>query len=104
MASVFPYPQIDIQRVTFSMKLGGEYRFCNIHLRHWRRQAEELGVDADALVHRVDDLAAQLADHVLDVERSMTEEGLTHPLIRRLAARLITRTKSCRKILRGPIS
>ncbi len=103
LASVFPYPRIDIQRVTLSMKLGGEYRFRNIQLRHWRRQAEELGVDAGALVHRVDDLAAQLADHVPDVARRMTEEGLTHPLIRRLAARLITRTKACRKVLRGQI-
>ena len=101
LASVFPYSQIDIQRVTLSMKLGGEYRFRNIRVRHWRRQAEELGVDADALVRRVDDLAAQLANRVLDVERSMTEEGLTHPLIRRLGARLTARVKTCRRVLAG---
>jgi serine/threonine-protein kinase HipA len=101
LASLFPYSQIDIQRVTLSMKLGGEYRLRNIRLRHWRRQAEELGVDADALVHRVDDLAAQLADRVSDVERSMTEEGLTHPLIRRLARRLTARAKTCRRVLAG---
>jgi serine/threonine-protein kinase HipA len=101
LASVFPYSQIDIQRVKLSMKLGGEYRFRNIQLRHWRRQAEELGIDPDDLVHRVDDLANQLADHVPNVERSMMEEGLAHPLIHRLAARLTARAKACRKILRS---
>ena len=101
VASVFPYPQIDIHHVKLAMKLGGEYRVRNIQLRHWRRQAEELGVDADRLVHRVDGLATQLADHVADVERRMIEEGLTHPLIHRLAIRLIARSKMCRKILCG---
>jgi serine/threonine-protein kinase HipA len=94
-----PYSEIDIQRVKLSMKLGGEYRFRDIRLRHWRRQAEELGIDPDELVHRVNDLANQLPDHITDVERSMTEEGLTHPLIRRLAARLTARAKACRRVL-----
>jgi serine/threonine-protein kinase HipA len=101
LASVFPYPRIDIKRVKLSMKLGGEYRFRNIQIRHWRRQAEELGVNPDELVHRVDELAMQLTDHVPEVERRMTEEGLTHPLIHRLAGRLTTRAAACRKLLRG---
>jgi len=99
LASVLPYSEIDIQRVKLSMKLGGEYRFRDIRLRHWRRQAEELGIDPDELVHRVNDLANQLADHITDVERSMKEEGLTHPLIHRLAARLTARAKACRRVL-----
>jgi len=100
VASVFPYPQIDIHRVKLSMKLGGEYRFRNIHIRHWRRQAEELGVDPDELVHRVDDLATRLADHVPDIARRMTDEGLAHPLIPRLANQLTARAAACRDILR----
>jgi len=99
LASVFPYPQIDIQRVKLSMKLGGEYRSRNIQLRHWRGQAEELGINPAELVQRVDDLANQVADYVPYIERSMTEEGLAHPLIHRLAARLTARAKACRKIL-----
>lgn len=82
-----------------SMKLGGEYRFRDIRLHHWRRQAEELGIDPDEFVRRVAGLASQLADHIPGVERSMTEEGLTHPLIRRLAARLTARAKACRRVL-----
>jgi serine/threonine-protein kinase HipA len=100
VASVFPYPQIDIHRVKLSMKLGGEYRFRNIQLRDWRGQAEELGVDADELVHRVDDLAKQLAEHVPAIARRMTDDGLAHPLILRLANQLTARAAECRDLLR----
>lgn len=100
LASVFPYSQIDLQRVKLSMKLGGEYRFRNIQVRHWRRQAEELKVDADELVGRVDDMARRIADAIPEIDQRMTEEGLTHPLVHRLARRLVTRAAACRKVLR----
>lgn len=101
LASVFPYSQIDLQRVKLSMKLGGEYRFRNIQLRNWRRQAEELKVDADGLVERVDDMARQMLDAVPEIDRRMSQEGLTHPLIHRLANRLVARAAACRKVLHG---
>jgi serine/threonine-protein kinase HipA len=101
LASVFPYSQIDLQRVKLSMKLGGEYRFRNIQIRHWRRQAEELKVDADELVGRVDDMARQIGDAVPGIERRMSQEGLTHALIHRLTTRLVTRAAACRKVLHG---
>jgi serine/threonine-protein kinase HipA len=100
LASVFPYSQIDLQRVKLSMKLGGEYRFRNIQLRHWRRQAEELKVNADELVGRVDDMARRIADAIPEIDQRMTEEGLTHPVVHRLARRLVTRAAACRKVLR----
>ncbi|HSY30576.1 MAG TPA: type II toxin-antitoxin system HipA family toxin [Verrucomicrobiae bacterium] len=99
VASVLPYPDIDIERVKLSMKLGGEYRLRNIRLYHWHRLAEELHVNPDAMVQRVDEFAKQLADHVPDIKRRMTEEGLTHPVIPRLADALIERAAACRRIL-----
>jgi serine/threonine-protein kinase HipA len=101
LASVFPYSTIDLQRVKLSMKLGGEYRFRTIQLRHWRRQAKELKVDSDELVGRVNDMARQMADAVPEIERRMSQEGLTHPLIHRLATRLVARAAACRKVLHG---
>jgi serine/threonine-protein kinase HipA len=100
VASVLPYPDIDIERVKLSMKLGGEYRLRNIRLYHWRKLAEELHVNPDALIQRVDDFARQLADHIPDIRRRMTEEGLAHPIIPRLADALTTRAASCRDTLR----
>ena len=100
MASVVPYQDINTDRVKLSMKLGGEYRLRNIRLYHWRRLAQELHVDPDATIQRVDDFARHLADHVPDIRRRMTEEGLTHPIIARLADALTARAAACRAILR----
>jgi serine/threonine-protein kinase HipA len=100
VASVVPYQDINIDRVKLSMKLGGEYRLRNISLNHWRRLAQELHVDPDATIQRVDDFARHLADHVPDIRRRMTEEGLTHPIIARLADALTARAAACRAILR----
>ena len=96
----FRYPDINIHRVRLSMKLGGEYRFRNIHLRHWQKLAEELGLDPGELVHRVDEIARQTVDYVPDVRRRVTEEGLPHPIVARLADALIARAAACRAILR----
>jgi serine/threonine-protein kinase HipA len=100
VASVLPYPDIDIERVKLSMNLGGEYRLRNIRLYHWRKLAQELHVDPDDTIQRVDDFARQLADHVPDIKRRMTEEGLTHPIIARLADALTARAAAYRAILR----
>jgi len=99
VASVLPYADIDIERIKLSMKLGGEYHLRNIRLYHWHRLAEELHVNPDAIVQRVDEIAKQLADHVPDIKGRMTEEGLTHPGIPRLADALIERATACRRFL-----
>ena len=105
MSSIKTAPESPAIRNFFD-SIAFRYDFLN-HLlsfnvdRHWRRQAEELGINPEELVHRVDDLANQLVDHLSEVERSMTEAGLTHPLIHRLAARLTVRAKACRKVLRS---
>jgi serine/threonine-protein kinase HipA len=100
LASVLPYPNIDIQRVKLSMKLGGEYRFRNIQARHWRTMAEELRIDPDRLLQRVNDFATRLADNVSDIRRRMIDEGLAHPLIPRLTDALTRRAAACQKIFR----
>ena len=67
------------------MKLGGEYRPRNIGMRQWQKLAEELRMDPDALTRRVDEFAVQLGSHVSDVKLRMTKEGLSRPIIARLA-------------------
>ena len=81
------------------MKLGGEYRLRNIGLRQWRKLAEELRIDADEMTHRVDNLARRLSDHVSEVRHGMTDEGLAHPIIARLADALTTRCVACLETL-----
>lgn len=98
LASALPYPDIEVEKAKLSMKLGGEYRLRNIGLHHWRNLAEELRLDPDAVVHRVDDFARQLGDRVSEIKQRMTDEGLAHPLIARLTDALTARSVACRKI------
>jgi serine/threonine-protein kinase HipA len=99
VVSVLPYHDINIDRVKVSMKIGGEYRLRNIRLYQWRRLAGELRIEPDAVIQRLDDFAKLLADHVPDIRRRMTEEGLTHPVIPRLADALATRASGCSEML-----
>ena len=99
VASVLPYPDKDILKVALSMKLAGEYRLHNITLHHWRKLATELHVDPDAMTAPVHTFAAQLGDHVSEIRRRMTEEGVDHPIIARLGDALVARAASCRQLL-----
>jgi serine/threonine-protein kinase HipA len=99
VASVLPYRDINIDRAKLSMKIGGEYRLRNIRLFQWRKLAGELRIEPDAMIQRLDDFAKQLDDNVLDIRRRMTEEGLTHPIIPRLADALATRASGCSEML-----
>ena len=99
VASVLPYPDIDIEKAKLSMKLGGEYCLRNIYKNNWGKLAEQLRMGPDGLISRVDDFARQLANQVPDMRRRMTEEGVDHPIIARLADALIARVARCRQIL-----
>lgn len=100
VARILPYTQIDIKKTKLSMKLGGEYRFSNIQAGHWRKMAQDIQLDPDKVVQRVEDFARQLPDHIADTQRQMTREGIDHPLIARLARRLTARAAACRRIFR----
>jgi serine/threonine-protein kinase HipA len=99
LASVLPYQNINIERARLSMKLGGEYRFRNIQSRHWRKMAQEVRLDPDQVIARVNEFSGQVADHAADIARQMRKEGIDHPLIPRLSEALATRAADCRKIL-----
>ncbi len=100
VASVLPYPDINIEKARLSMNIGGEYRLRNIRPYHWRKLAVELKLDPDKTLRRVSDLADQLADHVSAVKQQMVSEGLKHPIIPRLAGALAKRATASRKMIR----
>jgi serine/threonine-protein kinase HipA len=79
------------------MKIGDEYRFRDIHARQWRKMAQEVRLDPNKLIQRVNEFAAQLADHAADIGRRMREEGIDHPLIPRLVESLAARADACRR-------
>jgi len=97
LASALPYAQIDIKRAKLSMKIGGEYLFQNIQIRHWKKMAQELRLDPEQVVERLRLFAGELPDLVADVEKRMKAEGLKHPLISRLTEKLISRAAAFQK-------
>jgi serine/threonine-protein kinase HipA len=99
VASVLPYPDINIEKAKVSMKIGGEYRLRNIQPRQWRKLAAELKLDPDKTLRRVSELAGQLADHVSTVKQQMVSEGLKHPIIPRLAEAVTKRAAAIRKMI-----
>jgi serine/threonine-protein kinase HipA len=101
VASVLPYPDINIEKAKVSMKIGGEYRLRNIQPRHWRKLAVEQKLDPDKTLRRVSELAGQLADHVSTVKQQMVSEGLKHPIIPRLAEAVAKRVAASRKMIRA---
>ena len=57
IASILPYPDIDIQKARSSMKIGNEYRLRNIGKYQWQKLAQGASVDPDALTARIVEIA-----------------------------------------------
>ncbi|MFZ0888846.1 MAG: type II toxin-antitoxin system HipA family toxin [Candidatus Binataceae bacterium] len=99
LASVLPYPTIDQQKAKLAMKLGGEYRLRNISLRNWQRLAADVRIPEDSLIDRIRTLAGEIPDHAADIQKQLTDEGLSHSTITTLARKLRARANSCRTLL-----
>jgi serine/threonine-protein kinase HipA len=95
IASALPYDNLDPHRMKLAMKIGGEYRIRDITMRQWRKSAAELGLEPEAVVSRVVELAGMMPDHITDVSRRIAAEGLDHPLTKRLETELVTRARRC---------
>lgn len=87
LSSQLPYPELIDQRV--AMKIGGEYDIPLIGLAEWRKQALICGVDADALVNRIRQMADMLPDVVAAARKQALQDGIDRSIVTVLAAKLI---------------
>jgi len=101
VASILPYPEINIEKAKVSMKIGGEYRLRNIRAYHWRKLAVEMKLDPDETLDRVSDFARRLADYASTVKKQMMSEGLNHPVIPRLADAVAKSAATSRKMMQA---
>lgn len=99
LASILPYPNVNLSKVKLAMKVGGEYRLRNIGLRHWQRLATELRLDDAKLIDRIRAMAQVMPDQAAAIQEQIAEEGLSHVTITRLCKRLETRAVACQKLL-----
>ena len=101
IASALPYPELDPQRVKLAMKIGGEYRLRDIGLRQWRKFAKELNLSPGETVDRAANFALQLPHHVEMIRDTVMAEGLDHPIVDRLLAGIVDRSRLCRRSLQA---
>jgi serine/threonine-protein kinase HipA len=99
LASILPYPSVDMSKVKLAMKIGSEYRLRNIGLRDWQRLATDLRLDGATLIDRIRVMAQAMPDQAAAIQGQIEEEGLSHVTITRLRGRLSTRAKACGKAL-----
>ncbi|HET9101687.1 MAG TPA: type II toxin-antitoxin system HipA family toxin [Acidobacteriaceae bacterium] len=104
LASVLPYPSVDMSKVKLAMKIGGEYQLRNIGPRHWQKLATELRLDEEKLIDRIRAMARAMPDQAAAIQKQIEEEGLSHVTITRVCKRLATRAVACQRILQLPSS
>ncbi len=99
LASILPYPAVDMSKVKLAMKVGGEYRLRNIGLRHWQKLAAASRLDVARLIDRIRAMAEAIPDQAAAIQKQIEGEGLSHVTITRVCKRLATRAVACQKLL-----
>jgi serine/threonine-protein kinase HipA len=97
IASILPYGRHE-RELRFAMKIGGDYRVYP-HRNMWPKAAAELKVKADALEHRVMDLAARAPDAFADAASSPDVLTLGSELPERLTDLVAGRAARCVGVL-----
>jgi serine/threonine-protein kinase HipA len=100
VASALPYDDMYPPKLRLAMRVGGEYRVQGVIGRHWRRFADQNGLDADPLLAKIDDLAARAPDAFSAAARDPEIVQLASDLPERLVERVSARAAKCRKDLR----
>ena len=101
IASALPYPQLHVQRLALAMKVGGKYRLLRIGLHEWRKLATDVRLPADETISRIAELASRVVESIPIVRDRAVSQGLTHPILPRLAGALARRAHECLKLLRA---
>ncbi len=99
LASILPYPSVDMSKVKLAMKIGGEYRLRNIGLQHWQKLATASRLDDARLIDRIRAMAEAMPDQAAAIQKQIEGEGLSHVTITRVCKRLATRAVTCQKLL-----
>jgi serine/threonine-protein kinase HipA len=97
VASALPYGT-DERNLRFAMKIGGDYRVAS-YGNPWDKAATELGMDRDALIARVRELAAAVADAFADAAASVDVATLGRTLPARLVDRVAERAARCTRLV-----
>jgi serine/threonine-protein kinase HipA len=99
LSSTLPYKELDPKRLKLSMKIGDEYALHAIGIRQWQKLARSLRLSPEMVIAWVRDMAEQTPDAASTVAASIKDQGLKHPIIKRLADAVAERAKSVLRTL-----
>ena len=97
--SFLPYADHALHRVKLAMSIGGEYSVRRVNRVRWEKLAKDNGLRVGYVLDIVVDVLAQLPRAVESVSESTGEAGIDSKVIRRLAARVLQRTRECTAML-----
>lgn len=100
VASALPYGTHE-RKLRFAMKIGGDYRVF-LHHNTWDNAANDLGLDPEAVLARVEKLATSAPDAFADAASAPDVAALERPLPARLIDLVNERAKRCLALLRTP--
>lgn len=81
------------------MKLGGEYRVKAIAKRNWVKLSEEMGLPAETLLARCDDVASRIVQAFESAAADSDAFSLGTRFVRQLLTELEKRVRYCRSIV-----
>lgn len=99
IASALPYDDMYLPKLRMAMRIGGEYRIERISGRHWRRFATDSSLDPEAVVARIDDLAARIPASFAKTAQDPAVQAVGGDLPARLVDRVAERARRCRDAL-----
>jgi serine/threonine-protein kinase HipA len=99
VASALPYGMHE-KKLRFAMKIGGDYRVYPFQ-NTWPRAAADLGLDAERVVARVEELAARAPDAFGEAATAPEVAALERLLPARLVDLVADRVERCVALLRG---
>jgi serine/threonine-protein kinase HipA len=104
LTSILPYAnrggRFDLRQTGFAMKIGGEYIVDRVGPAQWATMAATLGLDRNALFHRLIDMAERFPDVMRAVAGQAVDDGLDQSFTQLLAELIVDRARRCLDRLR----
>jgi len=98
ISSALPYPDLQFQKLKLAMKIGGEYRICDITLRQWEKLWANTRYDTEHGRIWLSQWCEKLPDIASDTRGKIEASGLAHPILERLQSTISERAQTCRKL------
>jgi serine/threonine-protein kinase HipA len=89
------------RRLRLAMKIGGYYKFDEIEVRHWERQATLMKMDPDKMTAEVLDLAERIPDGLSDVVSECRADGLAEAALGRMLDGISSRCETLLAAYKG---